>query len=688
MYKLLGLCLLISGLAFGWHAGIQLSPIEKITKAFPPTAEVRISLENLEAVAPPNDKSLASFRNIYESKLALRALTCAQNVNISRFDSVENVKKLKLDRDCLREQDDQLMQLIGLKLVGLHLSGEPLRPLVKLGAPSVIHTADGREVSLAKSARKAGVAVLRWGRNEFSCVEIPSGKKIINLPPVSDASQRNFSISPNGRILAIPVNNRDIRFISTESGQNLWLARDFVELDAWLPEIDSALVKKYTNGKNEVVLIDFKTTEIKSYPSAPDGYNSWAMSISDSPSRVLVGSHSEILLVENTRSEEGVGSSIVKSLKLQSTEGINQGTLTLLLNGKAIAFSTGHQNFMLANFETGEEKTFETKELLLGRYAAKLNEDSILVDSYQHNPGASRYQPWALNVKNSTLSPIETIEANSGEIYPLDGRVGFIRKERQKLWVADELKLGEPQPLSEMIAGRKLELQLIALENEEKLARAREDAMKAAQEISRVQQKLGANNLSGANLTQMRERILQEQIRQIEQNRYGANIAGTSKSPLELSTTKSDYGLVANDARRRAISGITSRMLGNLPSDVKVEAIGVYETKNRSPAGINVIIKKSEKPLVLMLSGYEPVRWNLIRDPGANLVAVIATGYNLPEVTGAVGVNTIIKRGNYAYEQNSPGYTTLNNDAIMWTGKSISKFQGTYGGSAFVVGSQ
>ena len=112
----------------------------------------------------------------------------------------------------------------------------------------------------------------------------------------------------------------------------------------------------------------------------------------------------------------------------------------------------------------------------------------------------------------------------------------------------------------------------------------------------------------------------------------------------------------------------------------------MYETKDRSPSGISVIVKKSDKPLVLMLSAYEPVRWNLIKEPGANLVAVIATGYNLPEVTGAGATKTMIKRGSYAYKQNGPEYTTLNNDAIMWTGKPISKFQGTYGGTAFVVG--
>lgn len=127
-------------------------------------------------------------------------------------------------------------------------------------------------------------------------------------------------------------------------------------------------------------------------------------------------------------------------------------------------------------------------------------------------------------------------------------------------------------------------------------------------------------------------------------------------------------------------------MLGAIPSNARVEAVGVYEAKDRSSSGVNVMIKKSDQPIVLMLSAYEPVRWNLMKEPGANLVAVIASGHHLPEVTGAGATKTVIKRGEYAYQQNSAGYAALNNEAMLWTGKPISKFQGIYGGTVFIVG--
>ena len=218
------------------------------------------------------------------------------------------------------------------------------------------------------------------------------------------------------------------------------------------------------------------------------------------------------------------------------------------------------------------------------------------------------------------------------------------------------------------------------------MAKAREEAMKISQDITQIQRQMGGG-ATPTNLAQFRDKILFDKLRRQSRNHYAESSMASAVEPAQMAPFSGDsYAAAANDTRRQAILNATTRMLGNIPSNAKVEAAGVYETKDRSPSGISVIVKKSDKPLVLMLSSYEPVRWNLIKEPGANLVAIIATGYNLPVVTGAGATKAMIKRGNYAYQPSGPEYTALNNDAIMWTGKSISKFQGTYGGVAFSVG--
>ncbi len=704
MNKLIGLALLVIGIAIGWQLDMHLSTVEKVNIAFPPRPEVRIQLETMTSLIPSDDPSLASFKSAYESKLTLRALTCTQATPIGRFDSVNDIKKQAIDRDCLKEQDDQLLALIGIKIVGLRLAQPPLRPLVKLGPPTVIHGTENAEIYTGKSASQAGVVVLRGTRSEFTSVEIPSGKKIASLPTIPEASHTNYAISPNGRVLAIAVNNRDLRFIDNETGQDLWLARDVGQLYAWLPEMQAILVQdnKSGPGNGGVVLIDFKTGTSKPY-AVPLRNQSWALHLSASPSRLLIGSYKEFSLIENTRTAEGVNASVVKEFRIKSPfASVSSLTPTAMLDGQAIVFVTG-RDFMLFNLETREEKLWESHEVIGNNYA-KWSEESILVDGYgQPNTGTTK--PFIFNVKDATLSPVETAEGNQGIIYELNGQTGFMRRSHQKVWVGDELQAGTPESLDDMITGRKLERQLQALEQEERLSKARLEALKMGQDMNRA-----PRPMYPYSAPTMSQDILIR--RQVERGYYPNTVRMSpamspaaeapaaeapamapapmpspliQSAPIQNSPIQS-YSAAANELRKQAITNTTSRMLGAIPSNARVEAVGVYEAKDRSSSGVNVMIKKSDQPIVLMLSAYEPVRWNLMKEPGANLVAVIASGHHLPEVTGAGATKTVIKRGEYAYQQNSAGYATLNNEAMLWTGKPISKFQGIYGGTVFIVG--
>lgn len=51
MYKLLGFCVFIGGLIFGWSVDVQLSATEKMNIVFPPSAEVKIAFEDIESLA-------------------------------------------------------------------------------------------------------------------------------------------------------------------------------------------------------------------------------------------------------------------------------------------------------------------------------------------------------------------------------------------------------------------------------------------------------------------------------------------------------------------------------------------------------------------------------------------------------------------------------------------------------------
>jgi hypothetical protein len=134
--------------------------------------------------------------------------------------------------------------------------------------------------------------------------------------------------------------------------------------------------------------------------------------------------------------------------------------------------------------------------------------------------------------------------------------------------------------------------------------------------------------------------------------------------------------------------------IANLARDAQIEAVGVYQggagesrtNDGRKMGYVEVRLRRSAKPVVLVLSSYEPVRWMLIPESGARLAAVLVSGYYPSQVIGAGAARIVMTGSVYAYKLGSPEYNALNLEIVKWTGKSIGIFQGRYEGTAFSVG--
>lgn len=139
------------------------------------------------------------------------------------------------------------------------------------------------------------------------------------------------------------------------------------------------------------------------------------------------------------------------------------------------------------------------------------------------------------------------------------------------------------------------------------------------------------------------------------------------------------------------LAGITPEQgtIARLARDAVVEAVGVYQgPRGNSPSGtetvIEVRVRRSSRPLVLVLSAYETVRWNLLLEPGAQLAAVLTSGYQDQSVSGAGGARVVAIGQAYAYQRQ--GAVELEREVYRVTGKPISLFQGKYEGRSFTVG--
>jgi len=173
-----------------------------------------------------------------------------------------------------------------------------------------------------------------------------------------------------------------------------------------------------------------------------------------------------------------------------------------------------------------------------------------------------------------------------------------------------------------------------------------------------------------------------------------ANFLATSNLERQLSKLAGQEG-VAPFLPIGSSGGPSAPQL-DLPRNVKVEAIGVYKGEReqdritaykRMMGSVEVRIRRSENPIVLVLSSYEPVHWILKADPGVELSAILVTGYYPSEVVGAGAVRVMTMGNTYAYKLDSTEFGALNREVRKWTGKDIGIFQGRYEGGPFSVGS-
>ena len=92
------------------------------------------------------------------------------------------------------------------------------------------------------------------------------------------------------------------------------------------------------------------------------------------------------------------------------------------------------------------------------------------------------------------------------------------------------------------------------------------------------------------------------------------------------------------------------------------------------------------RPSILVLNSYEPVRWNLISEGGVRLAAVLVASYHPPTVVGAGNARQLQIGQTYAYRRNSTEYTRLEQEVMRHTGQRIDVFQERHEGQSFAAG--
>ncbi len=145
-----------------------------------------------------------------------------------------------------------------------------------------------------------------------------------------------------------------------------------------------------------------------------------------------------------------------------------------------------------------------------------------------------------------------------------------------------------------------------------------------------------------------------------------------------------------------------SAYVGSSNGNKELHLIGIYEANaehgngKRAKSAIEIKVERRNKPIILALSAYEPVNWNLTVEPGALIEKIIVNGYNNQTVSGVSGipieVHSYEATGNYigdfiykwgaTPESNTPSLVTK---LEQMNRTSLTSFQGCYRSTNFNI---
>jgi len=307
--------------------------------------------------------------------------------------------------------------------------------------------------------------------------------------------------------------------------------------------------------------------------------------------------------------------------------GITSGRPVPMRSGKLVVFKSV-RDIGWIDLERGTSGVWETGALRTLNFA-KLDETHLLITSVE--PDRVTTRTWSFDIVEETLAPVDT-GGHRGLIVNIGDRVGFMLR-GDDAWFGDEVAAGEPIPLRQLTRNFELDVQL---------AFARAQGLPEGELVPPP---------------------------------------GAERWPAAPAPTVEP---------RAVLPG-----LGDVPRDAEVHIVGIYQGEGgAAPAGstahpvrnVRVRTRASSRPIVLVLTSYEPVNW-VVTDSGARIAAVLLGGYHPSDVTGVGNANVLRIGRTYAYEANTDQYARLRTTVAQYAGeREVRSFQGAYTGTDFTVG--
>lgn len=440
--------------------------------------------------------------------------------------------------------------------------------------------------------------------------------------PGNGGSSSSRYRTANGRVTAIQPGDGGLAFFDAESGKSLWQTPGAKQWLAWMPEVSAAWQRDKRSG--EVVLVDMQTGKAMSGVFGPTSPK-WVIPLSGSPARALVGWERIFSLVGLERGDEGIKVNRLNEYSINAVSGEMIFPPSLMSGGGTLVFVTS-QEFVSYDLASGKGALWPVRGLKIAGHG-KLSENTILVDARQTDGGDGG--TWVFDIEQSALLPVESQEIR------LDALSAFSR-----LAVA-----------------------------------------------TRLEKRVGVGVLE-----------VSEILRNSHQGEVMGNVGQIERSatgqPSPLPFRPATMPAPAPSAPPSAPSEDLGGRFVPVARDTQIVAVGVYRgdgiavhlASGQKMGQAEVRVRSSGKPIVLVLSSHEPVRWILRVEPGAKLAGLFLAGQGPSTIAGAGAMRAVMLGNVSAYQPDSPQFNALNQEIIKRTGKGIDIFQGRYDGGTFDVG--
>lgn len=630
-----GLLALLSACGLGERFA---SAEDRINRVLPPGPAVASAVQRLSAMPEQDATAAKAFAEHHAARLKVRALNCADGLSVGVFDSDEKLLRRLNNKTCFEAADAELARWLNLYRAHRLLGLGPLRPIPGQ-PPKLIPSAEF--ISGLAFASHAGVALLSGPAYQIA-VDIGTGEEIRR-----DAAIRGFPnpgpMSANGRLVR---SHRDggVSMRMVDTGEVLaefpanqsfaWLNQRFI-LTFEHPARDVRLHDMVTGRETVVGGLSFDNAFASLLP--------------------IPGSTTQFVAIAKRNA---------LTLELVEQNGSTQAKVTAMVpappyppqvidsavtpDGKTLV-SRQPAHFSFLDLQDLKFSETSLAPMSANEILPTPDPDEFLVTVALHSRDVSTSvaRKFVLSRSKNTLAPTAANSAGERHVWiaPLK-RLGLVND--RHIMVLERIDATEAKPADQVVAT------LLDEFNQRALAR-----------FAAVTQAPPSGPISAE-----------------APSARGAHI--TSVIPPRAATHTAQPGI-----------GAAQPPLAQIAIDAQIEGVGVYQGTgaalrqgmSRAAGVVEVRVRRSTRPTVLVLSSYEPVRWMIITESGARLAAVLLSGYHASTVVGA-GNAPIVQLGqDFAYTGHGAGYQQLQRSVERLTGRQIGLFQGRYEGTNFSVGS-